>query len=219
MMQIGFMGGTGIEGKGLALRFAMAGVPVILGSRSAEKAQNKALEYNEIVGKAVIEGRTNEQMIQHSEIVFLTLPFTEVVPAIESIKGALRPGMILVDVTVPVRFTEGRVDYLEKEAGSNAEEIARAIPLGIDLVGAFKTIPAHVLADLTIPLACDVFVCGESSAARQKVMEVARLIPTLRPMDAGPLRAARTLERMTILAIQLNRRYKSKAARFSIVGI
>jgi len=63
------------------------------------------------------------------------------------------------------------------------------------------------------------FVCGDSREAREKVMEVARLIPTLRPLDAGPLRAARTLERMTVLAIHLNRRYKKKSARYSIVGL
>ena len=89
----------------------------------------------------------------------------------------------------------------------------------MDLVAAFKTIPAHVLSEIDQPLDCDVFVCGESPGAKQTVMEAARMIPTLRPVDAGPLRNARILERMTVLVVQLNRRYKSKGARFRVVGI
>lgn len=218
-MRIGFLGGTGIEGKGLALRFAAAGASVILGSRSEERARAKAAEYNAILGKPIIEGMVNSRMIATSGIVFLTVPFEQAVAAVKDCRGDFVPGSILVDVTVPTRFADGRVEYLEQEKGSNAEVISEHIPEGVHLVGAFKTIPAHILAEIGQNLECDVFVCGDSREAREEVMETARLIPRLRPLDAGPLRNARILERMTILAIHLNRRYKSKGARYSIVGI
>jgi hypothetical protein len=116
-------------------------------------------------------------------------------------------------------LVEGRVEYLELREGSNAEAVATRVPEHVSVVGAFKTIPAHILAQLDTPLQCDVFVCGDSQEARERVMDAARLIPALRPLDAGPLRTARTLERMTVLAIHLNRRYKKKGARYNIVGL
>jgi predicted dinucleotide-binding enzyme len=87
------------------------------------------------------------------------------------------------------------------------------------LVAAFKTIPAQLLADLDSSLDCDVFVCGDSQPAKGRVLEVASRIAGLRPVDAGWLREAHTLEHMCALAIGLNRRYKIKTARFRVVGV
>jgi len=218
-VNIGILGGTGPEGKGLALRFAAAGIQVVLGSRVAVRAEEKAAEYNSILGKQVIRGTANSEMLHLCEMVFLAVPFRQAIEAIEAIRGDLSSGTVLVDVTVPAVFSPGRVEYLAQEGDSGAETLARHIPAGIELVGAFKTIPAHVLAELKVKLDCDVFVCGDSRQAKELVMQAVRTIPTLRPLDAGPLRNARTLERMTILEIQLNLRYKSKGARFRVVGI
>ena len=111
-----------------------------------------------------------------------------------------------------IRIASDSTDYAQPR-------IAAHLPDRVRLVGAFKTVPAHVLAELHTPLECDVFVCSDSKEARGEVMELAKRIPSLRPLDAGPLGMARTLERMTILAIHLNRRYKKKGARYSVVGI
>jgi NADPH-dependent F420 reductase len=124
-----------------------------------------------------------------------------------------------VDVTVPMRFVGGRADYWEQGAGSGAESLVSRVPAGVRLVGAFKTIPAHVLADLSQSLDCDMFVCGDSKDAVSRIMEISGMIATLRPLNAGPLASARILERMTVLAANLNRTYKKKGARFFIVGI
>ncbi|HYK87322.1 MAG TPA: NADPH-dependent F420 reductase [Acidobacteriota bacterium] len=218
-MQIGFLGGTGIEGKGLALRFAAAGATVVLGSRSEERAQAAAGEYNKLLGNSSILGMENGKMLAACDIVFLTVPYENAVAAIESCKSDFRAGQVLIDVTVPMAFREGRAEYVELETGSNSELLARHIPEGVDLVAAFKTVPAHLLADLSSELNCDIFVCGDSGKAREKVMEAARMLPTLRPLDAGPLKIARILERMTVLAVNLNRRYKKKGARYRIEGL
>lgn len=217
-MRIGFLGGTGIEGKGLALRFAQSGADVLIGSRSEERARAAAGKYNELLKYPRIRGMVNREMLGYSELVFLTVPADQALAAIDSSREDFPAGLVLVDVTVPAKFQQGRAEYPD-QAESNSELIAGRLPEGVHLVGAFKTIPAHLLEELDVPLACDVFVCGESDMAKEKVMQAARLIPTLRTLDAGPLRMARTLERMTVLAINLNRRYKKKSARFRIEGL
>ncbi len=103
-MHIGFLGGTGMEGKGLALRFASAGVPVVLGSRSAERARLAADGYNSTIGTRAVEGCVNREMLARSDIVFLTVPYESAVEAVESCRDDFRPNHILVDVTVPVAF-------------------------------------------------------------------------------------------------------------------
>lgn len=218
-MRIGFIGGTGIEAKGLALRFASAGASVILGSRAKERALQTASQYNKLLGEPSISGLTNQEMLPLVELAFLTVPFDQATAAIDSCRDFFTTDQILVDVTVPVRFDQDGPEYIEQEAGSNAELIARRVPEGIHLVCAFKTIPARVLAELQTELRCDVFVCSDSEDARQRLIEVIRLIPTLRPLDAGPLRMARTLERMSVLAIRLNRTYKKIGARYYVQGI
>jgi NADPH-dependent F420 reductase len=218
-MDIGLLGGTGIEGKGLALRFAAAGAAVFIGSRSEERAASVASQYNTILGKPLIAGSSNREMLRRCNLVFLTVPFEHAVSAVQAAAQDFRSGQILVDVTVPIAFQGGRPEFVEPEAGSNAELVAIQVPAGIETVAAFKTIPAHALADLQTELRCDVFVCGGSQSAREIVMSAARIIPSLRPIDAGALQTARILERMTLLAVHLNRRYKRKGARFIVQGI
>lgn len=204
---------------GLALRLANAGASVIIGSRDEARALASARSCNQKLGRPIIAGTANREMLRACGIVFLTVPFSAAIEAVESIKADLLPGHILVDVTVPMHFSGGRAEYAEQDGISGAERIAEHLPGGIHLVGAFKTIPAHVLSDLNAQLNCDVFVCGDVPEERVRVMEIVRWIPTLRPLDAGPLRTARTLERMSVLAVNLNRTYKKKGARYQIEGL
>jgi len=219
MVRIGFLGGTGIEAAGLALRFAAAGARVVLGSRSRERAAAAAAAGNAILGRPMLDGLANPEMLEDSEIVFLTVPSAKAVEAVEQCRSLLGRRHILVDVTVPLIFSAGGAEYCGPDTGSNAESIARHLPEGVPLVAAFKTIPASILADLHTALNCDVFVCGDVAAAKQSVMAAAALIPSLRPLDCGPLRMARALERMTVLAAELNRLHRRKGARFRVEGI
>ncbi len=218
-MALGFLGGTGIEAEGLALRFAAAGAPVILGSRSADRAGEAAAACNAVLGAPLVRGLDNAAMVEASEIVFITVPFEKAVDAVGGIRSLFRPGHVLVDVTVPLVFREGRAEHVEQAGESNSETIARHLPDFVPLVAAFKTIPASALVDLRTVLDCDVFLCGDSHDAKEAVMKTAALIPSLRALDAGPLRTARTLERMAVLAVDLNRRYRKKGARFRIQGV
>jgi len=220
---MGVLGGTGPEGSGLALRLGLAGFTVMIGSRSFERAREKAEELTHRSGQAshpsVFTGKENAEVARTSDLMFLTAPFAHAAELLRNCLPAFQAGSILVDVTVPVAFQAGRVQLMEFSEGSGSAHLATYLPETIMLVAAFKTIPAHLLMDLDVSPDCDVFVCGDSEEAKRRVIEVASRISGLRPVDAGPLQEARTLERMCALAIGLNRRYKVKTARFRVVGL
>jgi NADPH-dependent F420 reductase len=119
---------------------------------------------------------------------------------------------------VPVVFERG-ARYVELPEGSASEHLRARLPETLPLVAAFKTEPAHLLLDYAESLDCDVFVASDSKEAKARVMEVARFIEGARPIDAGTLRSASTLERMTVLAIGINRRYKIKTGRYRVLGL
>jgi NADPH-dependent F420 reductase len=178
-----------------------------------------AQEINQQLRVGFIGAAENQEMIGASELIFLTVPFQQARAALDAYRDSFRHGSILVDATVPLTFGGGPVQIVRLVEGSGSQSLAKLLPEGIPLVATFKTIPAHVLADLNAPLDCDAFVCSDSEPAKAKVMEAIRLIPGLRPVDAGGLEAAATLERMSRLAIEINRKYKIKTARFRIVGL
>jgi 8-hydroxy-5-deazaflavin:NADPH oxidoreductase len=218
-LKVGLIGGTGEEGRGLALRWAMAGAQVVIGSRAIEKAKAAADELNRIIGGSRISYALNKDAIANSDFVLLTVPFQHAVSTLESHAEDFREGSMLIDITVPVSFERGRALYAELPEGSASEHLRIRLPDNIPLVAAFKTEPAHLLAEIHEPLDCDVFVASDSKDAKARVMEAIRFIEGLRPVDAGTLASARTLERMTVLAIGINRRYKIKTARYRIVGL
>jgi NADPH-dependent F420 reductase len=130
-----------------------------------------------------------------------------------------KPETLVVDVTVPVTFTAGKMTMIDVAEGSAAEHIRARLPPAVRMACAFKTLPAHLLGAGGLPLDCDEFVCGDSLAARSRALELAGRIPGLRPVDAGDLEAARAIERMTVLAIIINKRYRVRSARFRVVGL
>jgi 8-hydroxy-5-deazaflavin:NADPH oxidoreductase len=218
-LRIGLIGGTGEEGRGLALRWALAGARVVVGSRAIEKAKATAEELNAIIGGERILGETNQAAIAGSEFVLLTVPFAHAASTLEGHRQDFREGAILIDITVPVSFEQGRVRYIELPEGSASEHLQSLLPEKIRVVAAFKTEPAHLLAEAHEALDCDSFVASDSKEAKTRVIDAIKFIEGLRPVDAGTLYSARTLERMTVLAIGINRRYKIKTARYRVVGL
>lgn len=217
-VKVGLIGGTGEEGRGLALRFAKAGAQVTIGSRSAERAKEAADELNKTLGGDSIRFATNQEAIRGAELVLITVPFDHAVSTLEAHLGDFSEGAILIDITVPVAFEKG-ARYVELPEGSASEHLRARVPDAIPLVAAFKTEPAHLLLDPAEALDCDVFVASDSKEAKARVMEIIRFIEGARPVDVGTLRSASALERMTVLAIGINRRYKIKTARYRVLGL
>lgn len=218
-VKIGIIGGTGEEGRGLALRFAKAGAQVTIGSRTIEKAEEAAAELNRLLGANTVKAATNQDATRDAEFVLLTVPFTHAAATLETVRESLRADAVIVDITVPVAFEQGRVRYIEPPEGSASEHLKARLPEHLPLVAAFKTEPAHMLVDPQATLDCDTFVAGDSKEAKARVMDAIRQIEGLRPVDAGTLYSARCLERMTVMLIGINRRHKIKDGRFRLLGL
>jgi NADPH-dependent F420 reductase len=225
-LTVGLIGGTGEEGRGLALRWAMAGAQVTIGSRTIERAKTTADELNQLLEARARQGTIerigfaeNRGVIAQSELVLLTVPFAHAASTLETHRQDFREGSILIDITVPVSFEQGRVRYVELAEGSASEHLKAQLQDNVSLVAAFKTEPAHLLAEIDEALDCDSFVASDSKEAKARVIEAIGFIEGLRAIDAGTLYSARTLERMTVLAIGINRRHKIKTARYRVVGL
>jgi NADPH-dependent F420 reductase len=218
-LQLGVIGGTGAEGRGLALRFALAGAAVTLGSRDPERAREAAAHLREQHPHTHIEGASHEDAVAQNDTVILAIPFVHAGQWAVAHGRALSAGVLVVDVTVPMVFEGGRPRFVEPAEGSAAEHLRVRLPNHVALACAFKTLPARMLQHVDMALDCDEFICGDSPESRQRVAELVERLPGLRPIDAGPLEAARILERMTLLAIALNKRYKSHDARFRVLGV
>jgi NADPH-dependent F420 reductase len=217
--RIALIGGTGREGAGLALRLSRAGFGVVIGSREAGRAEEAVRRLKPQAGVGRLEAAGNGAAIAGCDVSLLCVSFAHAADTVVAHRDAFRPGSLLIDVTVPVVFDAGRPRFVELPQGSSSEHLRTLLPGHVALAGAFKTLPAHLLADVEAPLDCDDFVCGDSAESRARAMEIVGRIPGLRPIDAGSLDAARVLERMTVLAIRLNRRYKVHDARFRVLGV
>ena len=114
---IGFIGGTGPEGKGLALRFAMAGERVVIGSRDERRARDAADEVGAAVGGLQVSGGLNESVAAESDIVFVAVPYSGHRPTLESLRDNLE-GKLVVDVVAPMRFSGGIASAIVVEDGS-----------------------------------------------------------------------------------------------------
>ena len=218
-MQIGIIGGTGHEGRGIAARFAAAGLSVLIGSRDAGRARETVDRLHGASSTLPVEGVANDKVAARSDVVFLAVPFDGLAELLATLSGHLRPGTLVVDLIVPLTFEDGVPDLVRVPEGSATEFVRAHLPPEVQVACAFKTIPASALGRLDAPLDCDEFVCGDTPAVRERTIDVLSHIPALRPLDAGGLASARAIEHMTALAIVLNKRYKVRDARFRVVGI
>ena len=206
---IAILGGTGDQGLGLALRFAKAGRPVVIGSRKLERAVEAAEKVRATVPGADVEGLANEDATTRAPIVILSVPFEHFASTVKGIKEKLADGHVLVSMGVPLAAAvgDGAMRTLGIWQGSCAELVQSLVPKGVEVVSAFQNVSAHRLQHLEEPVECDVIVSG-AKAPRQRVMGLCELVPGLRGVDGGPLSNARIVESMTALLIGMNIRYK-----------
>ena len=207
---IAILGGTGPAGLGLALRWARAGETVIIGSRSAERAQEAANHIKELVGGAAhVTGEENSAACAASDLLALTVPFAGQAPLLKQLKPAFKPNSILIDATVPLASSiGGRASrILGVWQGSAAQQAAELVPKGVSVVAAFHNSSADVMNG-DDPVECDVIVCSDQPEATQVVCDLAAKIPGVRAIDGGKLENARIVEQITALLIGLNIRYK-----------
>ncbi len=216
LMTIAVIGGTGKEGSGLAARWAQSGYRVIIGSRSAEKAQAKADELNTALGGSYLLGMDNLAAAQEATIAVLTVPYDAHAATLDSLKGALL-GKTVVDVTVPLKPPKIRTVHLPE--GKSASLEAQAI-LGPEtrVVTAFQHVSAVHFLESDHRVVCDVLVCGDDAQAKEDVIQLCKAAG-MRGLDAGPLANSIAVEAFTPVLLYMNKRYKVPGAGIMITGI
>lgn len=219
---VAILGGTGDLGYGLSLRWAKAGREVIIGSRAAERAEEAARKVRErLGGNGSVKGLANELAVKEADLVVLAVPFPAQIATITSVRKEMRAGQVFVDCTVPLEATVGGAPtrMLGLWAGSAAEQAARYLPDGVQVLAAFHNVPAHGLQEIETRVDCDVIVCGDDTAAREKLRPWVEAIPDCRFVDGGKLENARIVESITALLVGINRRYKIPGAGIRFTGL
>ncbi len=213
-MKIGFIGGTGEEGMGLAYRFALAGHACVIGSRAIEKAQGAVDELKEKDAGLPIAPGTNAEAAA-AELVVVTTPYSAQEATLPALAGALA-GKIVVSTVVPMAFEGGRAQLIAVPEGSAAEQEQALLPQST-VVAAFQNLSARKLLKGG-PLEADVVVCAGDAEAKKQVMALAECIEGVRGVDGGPLANAKLVEGITVLLVAINRAYKTQAG-VRIAGI
>jgi 8-hydroxy-5-deazaflavin:NADPH oxidoreductase len=217
---IAIIGGTGALGFGLAMRWGRAGVPVVIGSRDAARAQEAADRARGAVPDADFTGYDNAEAATKAEVVLLTVPFRNQSETLTNLKGVLQAHQLVVDATVPLAAAvSGRATrMLGVWQGSAAQQAQEMVPDGVRVVSALHTVSAAVCANLDNALDEDVLVCGNHREDKERVMAIIDRIDGLRCVDAGRLEMARIAESLTALLISINVRHKTHAG-IKITGV
>jgi NADPH-dependent F420 reductase len=214
---IAFIGGTGRQGLGLALRFAAAGAPVMIGSRVAERAVAAAETVRTAVPGASVRGSENAEAVARSKRLVLTFPFGGLASFLATGRAALA-GKLVIDVIVPLAVRNGFFELTPVDGAASAGELIQQTVPAARVVSAFKNHSAETLQDIAAPLEGDVLLCGNDAGARAEVAALVGLLPGLRAVDAGGIANARYLEAITALLLNLNRRHKARAS-IAILGL
>jgi len=206
---VAVLGGTGPQGRGLARRWAASGIPVVIGSRSAERAETAAAELAEATG-GTVSGADNLGAARTGDIVVVAVPWDGHGDLLKELAPALA-GKVVVDCVNPLGFDKQGAYALHVEEGSAAQQAQALLP-DSTVVGAFHSVSAVLLDDPDVTsVDTDVLVLGDVREATDLVQALADAIPGVRGVYAGRLRNAHQIEALTANLISINRRYKAHA--------
>ncbi len=213
---LAFLGGTGPEGRGLALRFALAGEEVTIGSRDPDRAREAVQVLQKLAPQASIRGDENREAAKRGDVVFVTVPYEAQKPLVTQLEDELA-GKLVVNVVAPLAFEMGRPRAVPVEEGSAAMQSQSLLPRS-KVVAAFQNLSATELLAPDRAMEGDVVVCSDHQEAKERVMALVGLIKNLRGVDGGGLENARYVEQLTALLLSINRIYKAHSS-IRIVGV
>jgi NADPH-dependent F420 reductase len=210
---VAIIGASGALGFGLAVRLARTGVPVMIGSRDADRAAEAVQRALTVVPDGSFTGCENADAARGADTIVLSVPFRNHSETLTNLKDALTPGKLLIDATVPLAAAvSGKATrMLGVWQGSAAQQAAEMAPEGVRVVSALHTVSAASLADLAHPLQQDVLLCGDARADKREAALLIDRIDGLRCVDSGRLEMSRITESLTALLIGVNSRYKAHA--------
>ncbi len=210
---VAIVGASGALGFGLAVRLGRAGVPIVIGSRDAARAEEAAGRAAEAVPDGAFSGTENAEAVRNAGIVILSVPFRNQSETLKNVKESLSAGQLLIDATVPLAAAvSGRATrMLGVWQGSAAQAALEMVPEGVKVVSALHTVSAASLTDLEHDLAQDVLVCGDAREDKRRAAQLIQRIDGLRCVDCGRLEMARIAESLTALMISINVKHKTHA--------
>jgi 8-hydroxy-5-deazaflavin:NADPH oxidoreductase len=210
---LALVGASGALGFGLAIRFARAGLAVVIGSRDRDRVAQTVERARALIPRGEFAGLDNAGAVRAADTVILSVPFRNQAETLRDLAPALRPGQLLIDTTVPLAAAvDGEpTRLLGVWQGSAAEQALELVPEGVRVVSALHTVSAASLTDLEHPLAQDVLLCGDSRADKREAAALIERIDGLRCVDCGRLEMARVTESLTALMIAVKLRYTNHA--------
>ncbi|HEU0088246.1 MAG TPA: NADPH-dependent F420 reductase [Pseudonocardiaceae bacterium] len=207
---IGVLGGTGPQGRGLAYRWAVAGLPVVIGSRDADRAGHAAAQLRERSGSSRVRGADNARCAAESDLVLVAVPFDGHASLLGSLRDPLI-GKIVIDCVNPLGFDQRGPHAKPVPEGSAAGQAAALLPRS-RVTAAFHHVSAVLLDDPEITTVdTDVLVLGDDREATDLVRALADAIPGIRGIYGGRLRNAAQVEALTANLIAINKRYRTHA--------
>ncbi len=202
---IGFIGGTGVEGRGLAFRMALLGEKCLLGSRNPDQAtfyKDELVEMDENIS-GLVEIGSNIDVAELCDLIFITIPYNAVRSVLFEIKDQLS-GKIVISTVVPLGFSNNGVEIVSIPEGSSAQEIEKILPDSY-VLSAFQNLSALKLLSKSAVLDADVIVCGDDQNSKKKLIDLINLVDGLRGLDGGDLSNSGMVENITALLITLNK--------------
>ncbi len=210
------IGGTGAEGRGLALRWAHAGHRVMIGSRDENKAKQAAAELNAVLGMERVIGLSSKDGARAADIVVLAVPYAAQLATASDVKNELQ-GKIVIDVTVPL--VPPKVSRVQLPPSDSCVVALQAmLGPGARVVSAFQNVSEHKLKNLAHTIDCDVLVASDDKEARGIAIALAEAAG-MRGIDVGPLANSVVAESLTSALIWINRTYKIPDAGIRITGL
>src|SRR5437764_6602867 len=210
-MRVGILGGTGPAGKALAARLASAAIDVVIGSRSRERGEAMCQELREKWPDRDLSLTGGENVdAANADLVVVATPWDAAAATAGSVADQLGDKVVISMANALARLGKEFVPLIPGR-GSIAAGVQAAVPAA-RVAGAFHHLPAHSLADLDHTLESDVLICADHPDAVSATAELVAKIPGLRPVHAGSLAAAAPVEAFTAVLLQVNHRYKSRAA-------
>lgn len=218
-MRIGILGGTGPAGKALAARLASIGYSVVIGSRSKYRAMEAR---DSLVAKwrdlESLLGFGDNHAAAACDVVVIATPWDSAATTAQEHADVL-VGKVVVSMANALVRVGHEFQPLVPPRGSVAAHVQAAVP-GCHVVAAFHHLPATELGNIGQPIDSDVLICGDDPGAVATISEVVAKIPGCRPLDAGELSNATAIEAFTAVLLQLNVRYKTRAAvRFTGIDL
>jgi NADPH-dependent F420 reductase len=210
-MQIGVLGATGPAGSGLAARLASVGFEVVVGSRSRYRAmeiRDNLLERWD--GRGLVIEAADNAGAASADLVVIATPWDAAAATAQAVSKQLQ-GKIVISMANALAKVGNEFQPLVPPRGSVAASVQAALPRSRVAAG-FHHVPAKELGDLSEPVESDVLICSDHHEATEATCEIVRKIPNMRPLDAGQLSNAAPIEAFAAVLLQLNIRYKTRAA-------